>query len=86
MSPRTRTSRVKSAADRTGRRRGPELTPARIAVLVLLVLLLVFIFQNTGETQIRLLVPEVTMPLWLALLGTALIGALCGAFFVKRRR
>jgi uncharacterized integral membrane protein len=62
------------------------MTPARITALVLVVLMLVFIFQNTRETEIRLLVPEVTMPLWLALLGTAVIGALCAVFIVKRRR
>ncbi len=53
---------------------------------VLAVLALVFIFQNTQNTEIRLLVTEVTMPLWMALLGTALVGALCGAFFMRRRR
>lgn len=53
---------------------------------MLTVLALVFIFENTRSTEIRLLIPEVTMPLWLALLGTGVIGALCGAYFMKRRR
>ncbi|MER6135053.1 LapA family protein [Streptomyces sp. NPDC001815] len=65
---------------------GNLLTPGRVAVVVLAVLALVFIFENTRATRIRLLVPEVTMPLWMALLGTALIGALCGAYFMGRRR
>lgn len=52
---------------------------------VLTVLALVFIFENTRSTEIRLLIPEVTMPLWLALLGTGVIGALCGAYFMNRR-
>jgi LPXTG-motif cell wall-anchored protein len=26
------------------------------------------------------------MPLWMALLGTAIIGALCGWYFMRRRR
>ncbi|MGP4044590.1 DUF1049 domain-containing protein [Streptomyces sp. 2A115] len=70
-----------------GRARGRDLlTPARVAVVALAVLALVFIFENTRTTEIRLLIPEVTMPLWMALLGTAVIGALCGAYFVKRRR
>ncbi|MBH5337727.1 LapA family protein [Streptomyces pactum] len=60
-------------------------TPARIATLVIGVLALVFIFQNTRKVKIRLLVPEVTMPLWLALLGVWLIGILCGAFLFGRR-
>ncbi|WP_258054883.1 LapA family protein [Streptomyces sp. Ru71] len=62
------------------------LTPRRIIALVLAVLGLVFIFENTQETEIRLLVPLVTMPLWVALLATGVIGALCGAFFLTRRR
>ncbi|GAB2918092.1 hypothetical protein GCM10027075_17630 [Streptomyces heilongjiangensis] len=61
------------------------LTPGRVTVGLLAVLALVFIFENTRTTRIRLLIPEVTMPLWLALLGTALIGAVCGAYFMKRR-
>ncbi|GGV35847.1 hypothetical protein GCM10010277_21930 [Streptomyces longisporoflavus] len=65
---------------------GGFLTPGRIVVLVVAVLTLIFIFENTHHTKIRLLIPEVTMPLWVALLGTGLIGALCGAYFVRRRR
>ncbi|GAA2303593.1 LapA family protein [Streptomyces kunmingensis] len=61
-------------------------TPARIAVLVLVVLVLVFIFENTRQVKIRLLVPEVTMPLWVALAAVAVIGAVCGGYFVARRR
>jgi uncharacterized integral membrane protein len=53
---------------------------------LLAALALVFIFQNTQSTEIELLVTEVTMPLWLALLGTGLVGAVCGAFFMRRRR
>ncbi|MER7921633.1 MULTISPECIES: LapA family protein [unclassified Streptomyces] len=80
MSPKTTES-----GGRTGR---PErvLTPARITVLLLAVLALIFIFENTRATKIRLLIPEVTMPLWMALLGTAVIGALCGWYFMRRRR
>lgn len=65
---------------------GRVVTPGRIAVLAIAVLTLVFIFENTRHTKIRLLIPEVTMPLWVALLGTGLIGALCGAYFMRRRR
>ncbi|MFE6281847.1 LapA family protein [Streptomyces sp. NPDC057877] len=62
------------------------MTPAQIAVLVLAVLALIFIFENTQTTDIRLLVPVVSMPLWAALLAMWLIGAVCGAYFVSRRR
>ncbi|MEV5844188.1 DUF1049 domain-containing protein [Streptomyces sp. NPDC051985] len=81
MSPKTSESR-----ERTGGRRGVLMTPGRIAVLVVGILGLVFIFGNTGATRIRLLVPVVTTPLWIALLATGLIGALCGSYFTRRRR
>ncbi|MFI1677516.1 MULTISPECIES: hypothetical protein [unclassified Streptomyces] len=65
---------------------GGLMTPGRVAVAAVVVLTLVFIFENTRSTKIRLLIPEVTVPLWMALLGTGLIGALCGAYFMRRRR
>ncbi|MEU4610129.1 DUF1049 domain-containing protein [Streptomyces umbrinus] len=64
---------------------GKLMTPGRVSVIALGVLALIFIFENTRATKIRLLIPEVTMPLWMALLGTTVIGALCGAYFMKRR-
>ncbi|MER5199025.1 LapA family protein [Streptomyces sp. NPDC002755] len=70
-------------------RRNEALTPGRIVVLALAVLTLIFIFQNTRPTKIRLLIPEVTVPLWTALLAMWVIGLLCGAsfaYFRKRRR
>ncbi|MFL5999714.1 MAG: LapA family protein [Streptomyces sp.] len=75
----------KTSAGGTTKGRSGTVTPARVVVLLLAVLALTFIFENTRATRIRLLVPEVTMPLWTALLATGLIGALCGAYFVKRR-
>ncbi|QEV73010.1 hypothetical protein DMH26_17690 [Streptomyces sp. WAC 05379] len=62
------------------------MTPGRITVLVLAALALIFIFENTRSTEIRLLIPLVTMPLWLALLAVGLIGALVGGYFMRRRR
>jgi uncharacterized integral membrane protein len=75
----------KTSESGTGTGRSGAVTPARAIVLLLAVLALIFIFENTRETKIRLLVPDVTMPLWTALLATGLIGSLCGAYFMKRR-
>nr|WP_203675272.1 MULTISPECIES: hypothetical protein [unclassified Streptomyces] len=61
-------------------------TPGRIVVAALAVLGLVFIFENTRQVKIRLIVPEVTMPLWLALLAMAVIGGICGAYFSRRKK
>ncbi|HVT68719.1 MAG TPA: DUF1049 domain-containing protein [Trebonia sp.] len=67
---------------------GPRgwLTPGRIVVLVLAALALVFVFENTKDIRIRLLVPEVTMPLWLALLIPYAVGWLVGRFLGPSRR
>jgi uncharacterized integral membrane protein len=69
-----------------GRGMRERLTPGRIVVLVLGVLALIFIFENTRDVRIRLLIPEVTMPLWLALLMTFVVGWLCGRFLRRSRR
>ncbi|MFD9978099.1 DUF1049 domain-containing protein [Streptomyces sp. NPDC059017] len=63
-----------------------RLTPGRIAALVVAGLTLVFIFENTQKVEIRLLIPVVTIPLYLALLGTWVVGGLCGAYLSCRRR
>ncbi|AJE43258.1 putative integral membrane protein [Streptomyces nodosus] len=82
MSPKTSRRTGTSA----GTHLGPEwLTPRRLAGLVLAALVLVFVFENTRTTRIKLLGTLVTMPLWLALLATGLIGALAGALAASRR-
>ncbi|MEV1070113.1 LapA family protein [Streptomyces sp. NPDC050263] len=82
MSPKT--SKTSGTGGKHGGR-NPAMTPGRIAVLVLAVLCLVFIFQNTDDTEIRLLIPLVTVPLWTALLAMGIIGALCGAYWAYSR-
>ncbi|MCX4553939.1 LapA family protein [Streptomyces sp. NBC_01387] len=81
MSPRDAERRDRS--DRSGL--SGWFTPGRIAWLVVVALALVLIFENTQRVTIRLLVPEVTMRLWAALLGMFVVGALCGGYFFRRR-
>ncbi|MEV6317203.1 hypothetical protein [Streptomyces sp. NPDC051776] len=47
---------------------------------------LIFIFENRASTEIRLLIPEVTMPLWGALLIAWALGMIACAFTLRRRR
>ncbi|MFE5910804.1 DUF1049 domain-containing protein [Streptomyces wedmorensis] len=82
MSPK---ERQRTAHGSTSRFSG-AFTPGRIAMTAVAVLTLVFIFENTREVKIRLLIPEVTMPLYVALLATALLGAACGYYAAARRR
>jgi uncharacterized integral membrane protein len=58
---------------------------------VLLVLLLLFIFQNTAEVTFTYLAWDFTLPLWLGLLITAVVTFLVGQLVVmwmghRRRR
>lgn len=69
-----------------GSRAAGFLTPGRIAIAVVAVLLLVFIFENTHHVKMRLLIPEVSMPLYLALLATAVLAGACGYYVATRRR
>ncbi|MDP9953371.1 MULTISPECIES: LapA family protein [Streptomyces] len=61
------------------------ITPGRVVVALLVVLVAVFICVNTNKVTIRVLIPEVTMPLWLALLAVFVIGLLCGGYLFHRR-
>ena len=61
------------------------MTPARVLVFILLVLTVVFVFENTAQTEIRLLIPVITMPLWVALLIPGVIGLLSGMYLIRRR-
>ncbi|WAU81923.1 hypothetical protein O1Q96_20315 [Streptomyces sp. Qhu-G9] len=53
--------------------------------LLISAIALVFIFENRSSVKIRLLVPEVTMPLWGALLIAWGLGMLACLFTVRRR-
>ncbi len=53
---------------------------------ILLVLLLIFIFQNTAETHFKFLFWSFTLPLWLVLLITALVAFVVGQFALMWRR
>lgn len=61
-------------------------TPGRIVFLIVAAVTLIFIFQNNQQTEIRLLIPQVTLPLWTALLFTLLVGTGCGYYLAARRR
>ncbi|MFA3835829.1 DUF1049 domain-containing protein [Streptomyces aureus] len=41
----------------------------------------IFIFEDTRQVKIRLLIPEVSMPPCLAL--GAVIGVICGGYFIR---
>ena len=53
---------------------------------ILLVLLLIFIFQNTADTRFKFLFWSFTLPLWLVLVITALVAFLIGQLALMWRR
>jgi uncharacterized integral membrane protein len=63
-----------------------QVHPRLIGALVLVVIILIFIFENTRKTKIRFLVPEVTAPLWVALIAASAVGAAAGVLVARRRR
>lgn len=66
-------------------KQGRRVTAGQIGAGIALVIGLVFVFENTRKVPIRFLVPEVSSPLWLALLITFLLGGVTG-FLVSRQR
>jgi len=67
-------------------KRTPALRPKQIAGLLLILLAVVFAVENTRRTKIRFIVPQVTGPLWLAVLVPLVLGFAAGALVVHRRR
>jgi uncharacterized integral membrane protein len=57
-----------------------------VGFVLLAVISLIFIFENSAPATVRLLVPEVTMPLWAALLIAWALGLLSSMFTIRRRR
>ena len=53
---------------------------------ILLVLLLIFIFQNTADTTFKFLFWSFTFPLWLGLVITAVVAFVVGQFALMWRR
>jgi uncharacterized integral membrane protein len=60
--------------------------PRLIAEAVLLVLLVIFLAENTRSVKMRLIVPEVRAPLFLALLIAGVLGALAVMIARRQRR
>jgi len=70
--------------ERDGTTRRFPFTLRQLLGLVLLIVAVVFILENRSKATIRFLLPEVTAPLWVALLASALIGVVAGALLTYR--
>jgi uncharacterized integral membrane protein len=65
---------------------GVSVTSKRIAILVIVVAALWFIFVNTQRVSIYLWVPKITAPLWLVLVLTFAVGLVAGLLLQRRNR
>ncbi|MGI8983056.1 MAG: lipopolysaccharide assembly protein LapA domain-containing protein [Acidimicrobiales bacterium] len=61
------------------------LSPHQTMAVVLVILSVVFVVENRQEATIRFLVPEITAPLWLALVAAVLLGVGIGALLARQR-
>ena len=67
---------------------GPQISVGLVGLALVAVLLIVFIFQNTGELTVKVWFWDFTGPLWVILLATALVALVLAelATFLRRRR
>lgn len=57
----------------------------QIVGVVIAIVLLIFIVTNTEDANVTMVVTTVTLPLWLVLAGTAILGVLVGMGLGARR-
>ncbi|PYC77715.1 DUF1049 domain-containing protein [Streptomyces tateyamensis] len=65
--------------------RGKAVRVRTIGFVVLAGLAIWFIAANTASTEIHLWIPTVTLPLWLVLAVTLVVGAALGWYLSRRR-
>ncbi|WP_405860580.1 LapA family protein [Streptomyces sp. NBC_00090] len=66
--------------------KGRDMRIRTLGFIVLAGLAIWFIAVNTGSVSIRLWIPTVTLPLWVVLTGTLLVGIALGLIISNRRR
>ncbi|GAA4993986.1 hypothetical protein GCM10023205_78340 [Yinghuangia aomiensis] len=65
--------------------RGKDYRLRTLALAVLGVLAVWFVAANTASVEIRLWIPTVSLPLWLVLAVTLLVGVAIGLLIARRR-
>lgn len=66
-------------------KQGRSISAGQIGAGIALIVGLIFVFENTRKVKVRFLVPEVSSPLWFALLITFVLGGLTGYFLSRHR-
>ncbi|WP_063831158.1 lipopolysaccharide assembly protein LapA domain-containing protein [Streptomyces griseus] len=65
--------------------KGRDLRLRTVGLVLVAALAIWFIAANTGSVTLRLWIPTVTLPLWIVLTVTLLVGVLLGLFLARRR-
>lgn len=65
---------------------GPRISAKAIAWIVVAVLTIVFVVQNTEKTEVKFLFFDVNVGIWLALVVAVVLGLLLGFFLGRRTR
>ena len=65
-------------------REPPLLTPRRVTTAVVGAIAVVFVAENTRGVKVRLLIPEVTVPLWTVFAGGLVLGIVLGVLLWRR--
>ena len=65
-------------------RSGLPFSGRQVAGAALLLSAVIFVLQNRTSTTIRFLIPEVTAPLWVALLISVLLGIVAGGLLARK--
>lgn len=68
-----------------GPREGFRPTPRQVVAAVVAVLLVVFVAVNSDSTEVSFVFFSATLPLWVVLAGTALVGIAIGMVMGSRR-
>lgn len=74
-----------SSGTRPGDKERFRPTGRQITGAVIAIILIVFIATNTDDAHVSVIVKTVTIPLWLALAGTAILGVIVGMGLGARR-
>ena len=64
---------------------GVNISPRMIIGVILAVLAVVFVFQNTDSAKLKIIFFTVEMPRWIAFLVLLVIGAIIGYIFRRSR-
>lgn len=63
-----------------------EFVKQRWVTILIVVLVAIFVVQNTGDSRVHLFWMALTMPTWLLLAALFLLGVIAGTFRARRRR